>query len=84
MKNETNIQWNIAKMRVYPNPNTGLFQIDNLKPADNVEVFNVLGQHVNFQRQDQQIQLDERHTGNAFIVIRGESRGITTLQVSKQ
>jgi len=56
-------------LQLSPNPGNGSFAIENLKPEDEVEIVNQLGQVVAYKREGEQFQLDNTTPGLYFVRI---------------
>ncbi len=59
----------LASLELSPNPGNGSFSISQLKPEDEVEIVNQLGQQIGYKREGEDFQLDNTNPGLYFIRI---------------
>jgi hypothetical protein len=80
-------EYNTRSVSIYPNPNSGSFQIQGMQETDKVELYDVTGRAINanfIKQNGSLIQLENSVTGNVLVVVKNNGvviyRQLVTLQ----
>ena len=74
----------LNKINIYPNPNSGTFEINGLNENDQIEITDILGKRIFFkfcQSNKESIQIENLNPGIYFLTVKNKQEKVSTLKI---